>query len=481
MKMSEFTISCPNCGVQLSASDEYIGHKVSCPECGMHFVITDEREDEVVNASQSVYNDATMDGDTPLTKFDATTVQRKPFATIALMATSVLATLILFCKTGSIEPNAQSCVTYGANFKALTMGGQWWRMISSAFLHLNIKHLVMNMLCLYSIGCLLERLAGHSKIVELYFLTAITSALASCIVHPDLVCAGASGAVFGLFGAQVAYVMILREKLRLTSDTLGGYMKSGLVFIAINFAYSLMPGVDMAAHVGGLIGGLAIGSVIALSVKEGNGGDVVASRIVSGVSFIVALGLAVSLVTGRNAGQLSMAGLTAKVSQMLAENLNKENDGKDDGVFEVADLSLIRDKKNKYLGNVALTLRCGGKAYSLHSRIEVMHDALETSYVLDEDDVKEIKKVIESISIDALKAEVSQMLTENTTKRLKEEGCKNVSVNVKKLSLEHGGGNRYHGNVEMACQYDGEAETFQSHIAVTYDGETIAYELKTDE
>lgn len=480
--MSEFTISCPNCGAQLSASDEYIGRKAACPECGTCFVITSQTNQDVVsNSTPPISDDAVMEGDSLSTEFDDTIVRRRPFATIALMAASIFATIILFCKTGSIEPDAQSCVAYGANFKALTMGGQWWRMISSAFLHFDIKHLVMNMLCLYSIGCLLERLAGHAKIVELYLLTAITGALASCIVHPDLVCAGASGAVFGLFGAQVAYVMILREKLGLTSDALGGYMKSGLVFIAINFAYSLMPGVDMAAHVGGLIGGLAIGAVIALSVKEGNGRYVVASQIVSGISFVVALVLAVSLVTGKNAGRLSIAGLTAKVSQMLAENLNKENNGKDDGVFEVTHLSLIHDKNNKYLGDVKLTIKCGGKVYPLNSRIEVKHDAMETSYVLDEDDFKEIEKALESIDVENLKIEVSQMLSENISKGLKKEGYKSVSVNVKKLSLEHGGGDRYHGNVELVCRYDGETETFKSQIKVTYDGKTIAYELKTDE
>lgn len=92
-----------------------------------------------------------------------------------------------------------------------------------------------------------------------------------------------------------------------------------------------------------------------------------------------------------------------------------------------------------------------------------------------------MRKALESIDVENLKIEVSQMLSENISKGLKKEGYKSVSVNVKKLSLEHGGGDRYHGNVELVCRYDGETETFKSQIKVTYDGKTIAYELKTDE
>ena len=472
LSMSEFAVRCPGCGSTLMASEEYVGQKVKCPDCDLHFVIAHCNGTECGGQS---------DAQNTMLGMGASDLHNVPTATVALMVVNILATILLFGKTGSIEPDAQSCVEYGANFKLLTLGGQWWRLVTSAFIHFDIKHLVMNMLCLYSVGSLLERLIGHAKTVELYLLTAITGSLASCVFHPNVVCAGASGAVFGLFGAQITYIMILRERLGLTSKALGGYMKSGLVFIAINFAYGLMPGVDMAAHVGGLLGGLLIGAVIALSVSEGNGGDVVTSRIISGISILVALGLAISLVTGRNAGRLSVSRLTAQVSQMLIDNLNKDN-GKDGGSFEVTNLSLTHGTGSRYYGDVEMAFKCGGKTYPLKSRIEVMHDAMKTAYELNKDDFEAglagLQNELRQVSIEELKSEVSRIFIENMTNGLKKEGCKNVLVSIERLSLTHDMGNRYHGRIEALCRYDGEIESLKSRIDVTFDGETIAYELK---
>ena len=457
------------------ASEEYVGQKVKCPDCDHHFVIVYSNGTECGGQS----NTRNSMAETEVSDFG-----NAPIATVALMAVNILATLLLFGKTGSIEPDAQSCVEYGANLKPLTFGGQWWRLATSAFIHFGIKHLVMNMMCLYSIGGLLERLMGHAKMVELYLLTAITGSLASCVFHPNSVCAGASGAVFGLFGAQVACIMILRERLGWTTKALGGYMKSGLVFIAINFAYGFMPGVDMAAHVGGLLGGLMIGAVIALSVSEGNGGDVVTSRIISGISILVALGLSISFITGRNAGKLSVSRLTAQVSQMLIDKLNKDN-GKDGGSFEVTNLSLTHGTGSRYYGDVEMAFKCGGKTYPLKSRIEVVHDAMETAYELNKDDFEaglaELQTELQQVPIEELKSEVSRMLVENITNGLKKEGWKNVLVSIERFSLTHDEEYRYHGRIEALCLYDGEIETLKSRIDVTFDGETIAYELKADD
>jgi hypothetical protein len=223
--------------------------------------------------------------------------------------------------------------------------------------------------------------------IELYLLSAITGSLASCAVHPNDVCAGASGAVFGLFGAEIAYVMILRDKLGLTSKALGGRLTSGFVFIAINLIYSIMPGVDMAAHVGGLLGGFAIGTVIASFVKKAKGGDVMTSRIVSGITILIALGLAVSIVTGKNAGRLSVPKLKEQVSQMLTDKLNEGNG--EDGSFEVTNLFLTHGTGKRYHGKAEIVFKCGGKTYPLSSRIEVVHDAIETSYELNKEEFEE--------------------------------------------------------------------------------------------
>jgi len=297
--MSEFIVSCPNCGTQLSASAEYIGRKVACPECGEHFVVSGSAyQAEFNNSSQTRSGNAQIGGDTEAIKF-----QCNPIATFALIGASIVTTLILFCKAGSIKPDARSCVECGANLKTLTFGGQWWRLATNAFLHFDVKHLVMNMLCLYSIGCLLERLIGHAKMIELYLLSAITGSLASCAVHPNDVCAGACiRRGVRPFRRRNRLCDDSSRKTRIDIKCTWRTPEKRLCVHCHKSYLRIMPGVDMAAHVGGLLGGFAIGAVIASSVKKGNDGDVMTRRIVSGIAILIALGLAVSIATGKNAG-----------------------------------------------------------------------------------------------------------------------------------------------------------------------------------
>ena len=130
----------------------------------------------------------------------------------------------------------------------------------------------------------------------------------------------------------------------------------------------------------------------------------------------------------------------------------------------------VRDKKN---GNQE-SLHCTYKVREIDSgKVVEVYD-----FKFDDDVFHDNERMS---TVDELKAEVSRMLTENIVKQLREEDYKNVSVNVKALSLVRDYGNKYHGNVEMTCEYDGETEMIKSRIEVTYDGETIAYELKIDE
>jgi len=466
--MSEFTILCPSCGHSLVATDDIVGQKAQCPDCEAHFIVPDSPlPARGARPRFHVKSTAGMEEE-----------HRRclPFVTIALMAISILMMVCIVAKTGQLEPDAPLLVAWGASFRSLTFGGQFWRLITSAFVHFNIMHVAMNMLCLFSIGKMLETLVGHLKVAETYFLTAITGGLFSCMFHADSVCAGASGAVFGLFGAEIAYLTFLHEELGLSSNEVVGNIKSGLVFVGINFAYSLLPGVDMAAHGGGLIGGIAIGSMIALGAKKRN--EAVVNWCVSGLAILAAFILVISLSTGRNAGRLSLADLKAKVSEMLVENMNKNCEK--DCSFEVTDIVLMRCRGNRYNGDVEMSFKCGDKAYPLKSRIEVSHDATETSYELNADDLANWQKTIQEEAVEALKDEVSRTLGDNMVKELKKEGCKNVSVNVQHLSLANNGGGRYHGRVEIECRHDGETEIVKSPIEVKYDGETIAYELKEE-
>ncbi len=97
-------------------------------------------------------------------------------------------------------------IRLGANYGPLTLSGQWWRLLTSMFLHFGFLHIAMNMLCLWSLGTLAERLMGRAAFLLLYFATGIAGGLLSLAVHPQLVSAGASGSVFGVAGGLITYL-----------------------------------------------------------------------------------------------------------------------------------------------------------------------------------------------------------------------------------------------------------------------------------
>lgn len=151
----------------------------------------------------------------------------------------------------------------GANQKALTFSGEWWRLLSCAFLHADPIHLIMNLICLYQLGSMLEHLAGRAAVAFTFVVTAIAGSVCSALVHPDSFGVGASGGVFGLAGALYAFIWLAREPLGIDRSAAIAMMTNGLTFVGINFLYSLQPGVDMMAHFGGLASGAAIGAVLA--------------------------------------------------------------------------------------------------------------------------------------------------------------------------------------------------------------------------
>lgn len=135
---------------------------------------------------------------------------------------------------------------------AITESGEYYRFLTSMFLHVDIIHIAFNMLILYQFGAALETRMGSSKFVLLYIGSGLSGGLASILLNdPYTLSVGASGAIFGLLGAYVVYAM--RARL----DT-----NSVMIMIGINLVLGfVLPGIDWHAHVGGLMAGAALGSV----------------------------------------------------------------------------------------------------------------------------------------------------------------------------------------------------------------------------
>jgi membrane associated rhomboid family serine protease len=149
----------------------------------------------------------------------------------------------------------------GANIGADVRAGEVYRLFASAFLHANIVHLGFNMLALWSLGPFLESLLGRRRYLVLYAASALGGSLASTLFGGDRWSVGASGAIYGLMAAGIS--LSFRPKGLLPPLMVAGMRRRALTPLVINLAYSLQPGVDLLAHVGGgVVGGLLVATVL---------------------------------------------------------------------------------------------------------------------------------------------------------------------------------------------------------------------------
>ncbi len=178
--------------------------------------------------------------------------------TIILIALNVLVYLLMvFRGVSAFNPAADSVLKWGADYGPLTLHGQWWRMLVSTFLHFGMIHLLFNMYVLFSIGLFMESLAGRVPFVVLYLVCGLGGSAASLAWHPSVVSAGASGAIFGLYGALLGF--LLRHRGWIPAESLASLRKGALTFIGYNLLFGHRPGVDMSAHLGGLATGFLLG------------------------------------------------------------------------------------------------------------------------------------------------------------------------------------------------------------------------------
>ncbi len=156
---------------------------------------------------------------------------------------------------------APEMISWGANFAPLTLHGQWWRLFSALFLHANIAHVFFNMWALWNVGRLTERLYGNWAFGFLYFACGVLSGLASIAWDPSRATLGASGAIFGIFAAFIVFA--LHPHGRIAVKVPRALWISTLVFALYNLVTGLFAtSIDNAAHVGGVISGLVLGTCL---------------------------------------------------------------------------------------------------------------------------------------------------------------------------------------------------------------------------
>ncbi len=188
--------------------------------------------------------------------------------TPALIVINVLVFVLMIAAGVSFfEPTPQQALEWGAcSSITVILKGEWWRLITCMFVHFGFLHLLMNMYLLFDMGSRLELILGKFRFAVAYFVTGVFGGLISQAWHiqDNIVGAGASGAVFGIIG--VFFALITTNLFN--SDIQEAYFKRIGILIVVNLAYGMQPGIDMAAHVGGLISGIVLGYIYYLALID---------------------------------------------------------------------------------------------------------------------------------------------------------------------------------------------------------------------
>lgn len=163
---------------------------------------------------------------------------------------------------GNGSENSLTLLMFGANYAPLVKAGEYYRLITSAFLHIGLLHLIFNNYALYVIGSQIESFLGKTKFLIVYLVSALCGNLMSMLFSTGI-SAGASGAIFGLLGSILYFGYNYRVYL-------GSVLNSQIIpLILLNLGIGLLtPGIDNAAHIGGLLGGISVTMALGIKYKS---------------------------------------------------------------------------------------------------------------------------------------------------------------------------------------------------------------------
>lgn len=179
-----------------------------------------------------------------------------PVTSILLIITTIIF-ILMFASYGFQYKGLEALYQFGAVHGSTIQAdpGQFWRVFSAIFIHIGLEHFVVNMLTLYFLGRQIEAIFGSWKFLLLYLMSGVMGNVFVICFSPDTLAAGASTSLFGLFSA----VIVLRYTTRnYYIQQLG---QSYMSLLAVNLIMSFLPGISLAGHLGGLVGG-ALGAVI---------------------------------------------------------------------------------------------------------------------------------------------------------------------------------------------------------------------------
>lgn len=196
-------------------------------------------------------------------RFNKMYKQKKPIVTGIIVAINVIVFALMYI-IGKGSEDTETLVNFGANVPSLIRGGDYYRLLASGFLHIGIIHILCNMYSLVVLGPNIEHFYGKAKYVLIYLYSMIIASLFVMVFQNDYsVSAGASGAIFGLLGSLLYFGYHYRGYMG--NQVIGQIIPVIIINLVIGF---ISPGISNAAHIGGLIGGIAVSFMLGINDKS---------------------------------------------------------------------------------------------------------------------------------------------------------------------------------------------------------------------
>lgn len=189
-------------------------------------------------------------------KEDRFLVKDKLPTIILILINTVIFFITAFFSRNIFDINTSVLLVFGAKFGPFISAGEYYRLFTCAFLHGGLFHLLCNMYSLYILGPQINIVFGTHKYIALYIICCFTSSLMSLIFLPNTISVGASGAIFGLMGALIAFAFI--ERKQLDKHFISGLLQVLILNLIIGMS---MSNIDNYGHIGGLLGGLLVGYI----------------------------------------------------------------------------------------------------------------------------------------------------------------------------------------------------------------------------
>jgi rhomboid protease GluP len=222
-----------------------------------NIIVFDAKNNNILYVSDYIRNDCREIE--RIVAFQKSNEKDKKFyiVTYSLIFVNVIVFLIsVYLSKDIIDINPNVLEYLGAKDNALISNGQYYRLLTSTFLHSGIIHITMNMYSLFAIGPLVEKYYGRLRYILIYILSGIFASLASFILSPYM-SVGASGAIFGVLGATLVMAYKLRERIGKS------FLKNVMIVVVVNLIFSFsIPNIDVYAHLGGLVSGVILSGIL---------------------------------------------------------------------------------------------------------------------------------------------------------------------------------------------------------------------------